>query len=156
MKFDENGNWDPSPAVKKLIISSLIFMTFLTIYLFVTNENQKSQVIGTYTSIMRGKPINFQTLTLKKDGTGYFKNTEFEKQVGPEFCTFDYSVKSKKYIIKEGSYEYISITNMQGNSTLCQIINGVPKIINKGNNNIELKFMLTNEETQNNYYFRKN
>tara|TARA_B110000263_G_C15165536_1_gene444416 strand:- start:266 stop:745 length:480 start_codon:yes stop_codon:yes gene_type:complete len=155
MPFNEEyGCWEPNPFVKKIIIASVILFLCFTAYAISCNLQQGRKVVGTYTVIMTGEAVKFQTLTLKDNGIGYFKNTEFEEYVGPEYCTFNYSIKDKYYKIKDGSYKYVSMTNYEGDNSLCQIINGILKIIEM-DNRIELKFVLTNEETSNDYYFRK-
>ena len=104
---------------------------------------------------MDGKPSEYLTLTLKENGTGYFKNTEFIKYAGEEYCTFDYDIREKQYRIKNGSYQFVNLMNRSGNAGLCQMIQGVFKIFDKSNNKIDLKWVLTNEKTEQSMYFRK-
>jgi len=118
------------------------------------NENPH---FGEYVMVMNDLSVDagILTLTLKENGTGYFKNSE-PAQYGyePEYATFKYNIMIGEYRIKDGNYKYINIYSVVDN--IGQIFTTLMWIIDIDNyGNISLRALTQSEELRQEYYLKK-
>jgi len=120
-----------------------------------TASKDTVNVVGDYEMVSNGEVKSFLSLKLKDNGTGFLRNSEGYEYTGEyEFCTFDWEIAKGEYKIKDGTYDYVSISSLS-NGVYNNFLSNVWIIVESSNGAIELKPLTQSEELSDVLNYRK-